>query len=147
MPIHIACLELIIDPACTLVFEAEKPPADLMRRPSRRNRLFDRPMLITGLTQGLIALAVVLGIVGLGVALGVSEEELRSLTFASIVLSNIALLLAYLASAIPPLARIFHMAPLPAWAWVTLCIGAVLTTVLLHSVHALARRPGGSAPA
>jgi Ca2+-transporting ATPase len=177
LPIHIACLELLIDPACTLVFEAEKPPADLMRRPPRRSRLFDAPLVITGLTQGLIVLVVVLGIVGLGVSLDVSEEQLRSLAFSSIVLSNTGLLLAnrsrrrglletlampnpalwiigaagallaYLATAVPPLARIFHMAPLPLWAWVALVVGAVVTTLVLQSVHALAREREGSAPA
>jgi Ca2+-transporting ATPase len=177
LPIHIACLELLIDPACTLVFEAEKPPADLMRRPPRRGRLFDAPLVITGLTQGLIVLVVVLGIVALGISLQVSEDQLRSLAFSSIVLSNTGLLLAnrsrrrallqtlaepnpalwiigaagallaYLATTVPPLARIFHMAPLPGWAWVALLVGAVVTTLLLQSVHRLARRRAGSAPA
>src|SRR6185437_7237297 len=34
-PIHIAFLEMIIDPVCTLVFEAEMDEEDLMRRPPR----------------------------------------------------------------------------------------------------------------
>ena len=36
MPVHIAVLEMIIDPACSIVFEAEPADADLMRRPPRR---------------------------------------------------------------------------------------------------------------
>ncbi len=177
LPIHIACLELLIDPACTLVFEAENPPADLMRRPPRRSRLFDAPLVLTGLAQGLIVLMIVLGIVGLGVSLAVAEDQLRSLTFSSIVLSNTGLLLAnrsrrrglletlaipnpalwiigaagmllaYLATAVPPLARIFHMAPLPPWAWVALLVAVVVTTLVLQSVHGLARRREESAPA
>ena len=35
MPVHIVFLELIIDPACSLVFEAEGEEADVMRRPPR----------------------------------------------------------------------------------------------------------------
>ena len=34
-PVHIVFLELIIDPACTLVFEAEREEADVMQRPPR----------------------------------------------------------------------------------------------------------------
>jgi Ca2+-transporting ATPase len=33
LPIHIAFLHLIIDPACTVVFEAEPAESDIMRRP------------------------------------------------------------------------------------------------------------------
>jgi P-type Ca2+ transporter type 2C len=34
-PLHIAFLELVIDPACSLAFEAEEADADVMRRPPR----------------------------------------------------------------------------------------------------------------
>jgi P-type Ca2+ transporter type 2C len=34
-PMHIAFLEMIIDPVRSLVFEAEKEEADVMRRPPR----------------------------------------------------------------------------------------------------------------
>ena len=49
LPAHIAFLELIIDPACSTVFEAEPEEKDIMRRPprnlqekmfGRKNRLF-----------------------------------------------------------------------------------------------------------
>ena len=44
MPVHILFLQLIIDPACSVVFEAEPLEADAMRVPPRRPdaRLFDR---------------------------------------------------------------------------------------------------------
>ena len=35
LPVHIALLHLVIDPACTMVFEALPPPAGLMRQPPR----------------------------------------------------------------------------------------------------------------
>ena len=35
-PVHLVWLELIVHPVSALVFEAEPPPADLMRRPPRR---------------------------------------------------------------------------------------------------------------
>ena len=34
-PLHIAFLELVIDPACSMVFENEPPEPDLMQRPPR----------------------------------------------------------------------------------------------------------------
>ncbi len=45
MPVHILFLQLIIDPACSVVFEAEPLEADAMRTPPRRPdaRLFDAP--------------------------------------------------------------------------------------------------------
>ena len=38
MPIHIAFLHLVIDPACSVVFEAQPEEADVMRRPPRDPR-------------------------------------------------------------------------------------------------------------
>ena len=35
LPVHIVFLELIIDPSCSLIFEAEEAEADVMRRPPR----------------------------------------------------------------------------------------------------------------
>ena len=49
LPVHIVFLELIIDPSCSLIFEAEEAEADVMQRPPRSpdERLFsmrtDRP--------------------------------------------------------------------------------------------------------
>ena len=36
LPVHIVFLELIIDPACSVVFEMESDEADIMQRPPRR---------------------------------------------------------------------------------------------------------------
>ena len=38
LPVHIVFLELIIDPSCSLIFEAEEAEADVMRRPPRHAR-------------------------------------------------------------------------------------------------------------
>ena len=50
-PVHIAFLELIIDPACSIVFEAEEEETDVMQRPPRSasERLFNKPMVIMSL--------------------------------------------------------------------------------------------------
>ena len=45
LPVHIVFLELIIDPACSIVFEAEPEEADVMQRPPRdpAEPLFEPP--------------------------------------------------------------------------------------------------------
>ncbi len=54
LPVHIAFLELIIDPACSMVFEAEPEEKNIMNRPPRnlQERLFGRKNLTLSLLQG-----------------------------------------------------------------------------------------------
>ena len=82
-PIHIAFLELIIDPACSIVFEAEEEEADIMLRPPRAatEHLFDRQMIALSLLQGLGVLVVLLGVFGVAWSRGQGEQDARALTF------------------------------------------------------------------
>ncbi|MBU1867292.1 MAG: cation-translocating P-type ATPase, partial [Candidatus Margulisbacteria bacterium] len=95
LPAHIAFLELIIDPACSTVFEAEPEEEGLMTRPPRSlsDRLFDRNALAISLLQGLSVLAVVMIIFLLALLLGKSAAEARTLTFATMVFANLMLIL------------------------------------------------------
>src|SRR6185369_15732398 len=63
-PIHIAFLEMVIDPVCTLVFEAEVEEDDIMRRPPRApdEPLFSRWLIFWSVLQGLLAFALVAAI-------------------------------------------------------------------------------------
>lgn len=86
-PIHIALLEMIIDPVCALVFEAEREEADLMRRKPRHPEepLFSIPMVVWSIFQGGLALALVAAIfVGASHA-GMAEMEVRALTFFALI--------------------------------------------------------------
>jgi Ca2+-transporting ATPase len=58
LPVHIVFLELIIDPACSLVFEAEGAEPDVMSRPPRPldARLFSTATVSFALMQGAVAL-------------------------------------------------------------------------------------------
>ena len=58
-PIHIALLELVIDPVCALVFEAERDEDDIMRAPPRSpgEPLFSFNMVAWSVFQGLVAFA------------------------------------------------------------------------------------------
>lgn len=95
LPAHIAFLELIIDPACSLAFEAERSDAAAMQRPPRlRNeRLFDAHTLRASIMQGVLVLTVVLVVVITGRELNWSENLVRSAGFIVLVLGNLALLI------------------------------------------------------
>lgn len=95
MPIQIALLEMVIDPACSVVFEAEKEETDVMRRPPRRPNtpVLPRVSLIWASLQGLAALAIVALALFLGARLEMAEDELRALVFTVLVLMNIGLIL------------------------------------------------------
>ncbi|HEX5037855.1 MAG TPA: cation-translocating P-type ATPase [bacterium] len=94
-PAHIVFLELIIDPACSIVFEAEAEEKDVMTRPPRPRDapLLGRKVLLFSLLQGAGALAVVFGAYALGRHFGLPEGRLRALTFATLVAANLALIL------------------------------------------------------
>jgi Ca2+-transporting ATPase len=94
LPVHIVFLELIIDPACSIVFESEKEEANVMTRPPRQKEegLFTRGTLAISLLQGTVVLAVVLIIYLLALSRGLPEPEARSLTFTTIVFANLGLI-------------------------------------------------------
>jgi Ca2+-transporting ATPase len=94
MPVHIAFLELIIDPACSVVFEAEPEEADVMRRPPRdpQEPLFNRRTLVLSLLQGLSVLLFVSLVFALSHWRGQSDDEVRAVAFTTLVLSNLALI-------------------------------------------------------
>jgi len=95
LPIHIVFMELIIDPACSVVFEAEEAEADTMRRPPRnpRERLFGFHAIGMSLLQGASVLAVVLGIFLVSRSCGESQDMGRALVFTTLVVANLGLIL------------------------------------------------------
>jgi P-type Ca2+ transporter type 2C len=93
-PVHIAFLELIIDPSCTLIFEAEEADPDIMRRPprSRDERLFAWSTLGVALAQGASVLAACLIVFLLG-SHAHSPDAARGLAFATLVVAFLAVIL------------------------------------------------------
>jgi Ca2+-transporting ATPase len=96
MPVHVLFLELIIDPACTVVFEMEDDEPDIMQRPPRKldAPLFGRAMVLSGLIQGLGNLAVVAAVYSFGLLSGLGEGEARMFAFVSLVIGNLSLIFA-----------------------------------------------------
>jgi Ca2+-transporting ATPase len=95
-PVHVVFLEFVIDPACTLVFEAEHTEAGAMERPPRdpRESLFSLRMLAISLLLGLTMLAAVFAAYWWALESGRSEAQTRAVAFAAIVFANLALILA-----------------------------------------------------
>ena len=96
LPVHIAFLEMIIDPACSVAFEAEHEEPDVMTRPPRAPdaRLFSPSMLVASVLQGVAALLVTSLVYLLAVQRGMPEDDVRTLTFFTLVLSNLGLIVA-----------------------------------------------------
>ena len=93
-PVHIAFLEMVIDPVCSLVFEAETEEEGVMDRPPRpvSEPLFSTPTIIWSLLQGGLVLGVVTTILFLAPSYGFDTDQVRALTFHSLVLSVVALI-------------------------------------------------------
>jgi Ca2+-transporting ATPase len=96
LPVHIAFLEMIIDPVCSIAFEAEHEEPDIMKRPPRAPdaRLFSSSLLAASLAQGVAALLVTSAVYLFAVQRGLPQEYIRVLSFFTLVLSNLSLVVA-----------------------------------------------------
>ena len=94
LPMHIVFLELIIDPACSVVFEAEPEEADVMTRPPRRADapLFGTRTVWLSLLQGMSVLIMLAAIYVISLKRGQGEEEARALTFTTLIIANLGLI-------------------------------------------------------
>jgi len=94
-PIQIAFLELIIDPACSIVFEAESGDPDLMKRPPRRPNqpILDRSTIGVALLQGAGVFAASFGLYAWAATTGKPDDVIRSIVFVSLVVGNVGLIL------------------------------------------------------
>jgi Ca2+-transporting ATPase len=94
-PVHIVFLELIIDPACTLIFEGEKEEEYVMSRPPKNinEPFFGAKKILLSCTQGIGILVISLFVYFIGLKVGYSEKSVRTLTFVTLIVSNIAVIL------------------------------------------------------
>lgn len=94
-PMHIAFLELIIDPACSLAFENEASEANAMRRPPRKSDapLLDRTTFVRSAVQGSIALILV-AIAYVWAIDSLPEGKARAVAFSVLVVANLGLIFA-----------------------------------------------------
>ena len=96
LPIHIAFLHLIIDPAGSVVFEAEEEEKDVMSRPPRNPAvpLFGRDLWTTSLFQGGVVTLVVLALYATALHRGQPADDARAITFTALIIANVGLIFA-----------------------------------------------------
>jgi Ca2+-transporting ATPase len=87
-------MELIIDPASSIAFEMEREEDDLMHRPPRDpgRRLFTGRLVLRSILQGAGACLVAACVLAAGVRTGMTELDIRTLTFSTLILANLALI-------------------------------------------------------
>ena len=170
-PVHIVFLEMIINPACSIAFEAEPAERGIMHRPPRtpQEPLFGKRILIISLLQGVFVLLAALAVLGYALHHGAAEAETRALTFSTLVIGNLGLILAnrswqhsilrtlntrnpalwwvtggafaflLLALTLPFLREVFHFAPVTTFQF-ALSAAAGLGSVLWFELYKLAGR-------
>jgi Ca2+-transporting ATPase len=149
LPVHIVLLELLIDPACSVVFEAEPEEPGLMdRAPRERNATpFSRANLWAGALQGGGLAAILLTCHAALVAYGMAEAQSRSAVFVALVLGVLLLIAANRHPSRSVLAGLDASNP---WFWrmglaVLLLLFTVFAVPALRHVMGLSVPDGGGA--
>ncbi len=135
MPVHVVFLQLIIDPVCSIVFEAEAGEHDLMRRPPRPPgaKVFDRQVIVQGMLQGLALLATVLLLYLGGRGAGLAPDQLRALCFSALMIGSLGLVVLNRSWSLT-LAQSLRQ-PNPALWWITAAsLGILALALFLPSV-------------
>jgi P-type Ca2+ transporter type 2C len=93
-PIHVVFFELVTDPACSIVFEAEPEAKDLMRRKPRpaNGRILTLSMMTVAMLQGAFIAGMVYLVVVLARQQSYSDAETRSMSFVTLIVANLALI-------------------------------------------------------
>lgn len=96
LPVHILFLELVIDPACSVVFEAEPEEEEVMRRRPRNPQkpLFGSEILGLGLLQGASVLLIVLAVYLMALFGWHDELDAKAVSFTTLVVANLGLIFA-----------------------------------------------------
>jgi Ca2+-transporting ATPase len=130
-PLHIAFLEMVIDPVCSIVFEAEGEETDTMRRPPRPPSapLFTAGFVVWSLMQGALVLALVAGLFVIALQQNLPEPDARALAFAALVAANLGLVLVNRSLGASVFAAFTR--PNAALWWVVMATAAILTGVIL----------------
>jgi P-type Ca2+ transporter type 2C len=147
-PAHIVFLELIINPTCSIVFEAEHSEGDVMRRPPRDSRapLFDAATIFTCLLQGGAALVAVGLLYAWLQATGTPAAVARTMGFVALVAGNLGLIFAHRAPD-ARLTRIFRGENPALWWVVGGSLAALAVTVYWPPLQRLFRFAPITAPA
>ena len=96
LPALVAFHEVIIDPACSVVFEVEEPDPEIMERSPRppQKAMFGKSEILYALAQGLAVFVAVFLVFWNSLTSEASDTKTRSLTFGTLLLANVFLILA-----------------------------------------------------
>ena len=94
-PVHVVFLELIIDPACSVIFEAEQAEKKVMSRPPRKinEMFFGSKKVFISCIQGICILIATLGVYFVTLKSGFEIGQVRAMAFATLIFANIATIL------------------------------------------------------
>ncbi|PPD45408.1 MAG: ATPase [Methylocystis sp.] len=136
LPPHVVLMELIIDPTCSLAFEAQPGEADAMLKPPRpqSEALFGTRDLLLGALQGLTVFLAVLSVYVIANGFSVNEAEARGLAFATLIVGNLTLALS---DALPKGASPFARENAPFWAIAAIALGIVAAGLYVPPLAAL----------
>jgi Ca2+-transporting ATPase len=137
-PLHIAFLELVIDPACSMVFENEPAEKNGMQQPPRdvKAALLNRGTLWQALAQGVVGLMAVMGAMAWGLA-HASPEHARTLAFATLLLVNLSLIFMNRSAQLNPRAWLLRPNGV-LWGVCAVALGVLLAMVYVPWIQKLA---------
>jgi Ca2+-transporting ATPase len=137
-PIHIAFLEMVIDPVCSIVFEAEPDERDLMKRPPRspQSSMLTSGLVAWALLQGTLTLSLVGFVYLLGIHRGMVEAEVRALAFSSLLMTNVGLILVNRSFSSSPWTAITRWNP-ALWAILGIALPLLLASVTWRPIESL----------
>jgi len=120
LPVHVAFLHLIIDPACSIVLEAEPAEANVMKRPPRNPKelLLGRTTLRLALLQGTGILVLILCVFLFSLYRQQDELDARAITFTTLILANLGLIIS--GRSVSRINLKILQKPNPAFRWVIL---------------------------
>jgi Ca2+-transporting ATPase len=138
LPAHVVLMELILDPLCSVAFEAEPGEADAMLKPPRKRgeSLFGAKDMALGFAQGFVVLLGVLSVYVIELGLGANEPQARGLAFSALIVGNLALALG---DALPRGVSPFSKGNASFWAIAAVSITVVMASLFLPQLAALLR--------
>lgn len=139
-PVHVIFLELVMGPTCSIAFENEPAETNLMQQPPRplTNTLFRRDELGRSLVQGLTISLATLTMYAQSMQAGAAIEVVRTVTFSTLVLSNIALTLVSRSDRDSVFASLHRPNPL-LWLMIALTLLLLAVSLLVPSVRTFAQ--------
>ena len=143
LPLHVVFLELIIDPACSIVFEREAAAADIMRRPPRppTTQLLGVGSMFRNLLRGGAMFATVVAVYAMGRVLSLPPTQVGALAFTALVAGNLGLIVVYRSGA-----SLWHTLRMPNAAFAVVAAGAMTMLAIVTRVPVPARWFGFEPP-